>query len=581
MLLRRLLNYSTLLLMLSIWIVSCQTTPDSVVQALTQVEQCIDVYPDSALKLLKQIPHPETFRSKAQADYGLLMTQAMDKNYIKPESDSLISLAVGYYGSHGDHPKEQGKAFFYYGRVMMEMNRPEDAMRYFLKSKEIFDGSKEYKMLGLISEEIGNLNWKQKVYKEALSNFQESYEYYVFSNEVLGISYALRNIGRVYLLDPSLSDSIALDYYKKALKIAHENNCISEYSILQEIGMTYRAKKEYKKSEYYFLKALQANTKSSPISETYLSLGYLYLLMDNLSEAESYLKMSLSSLDLYTKMSGYNTLYWLEKSRKNPWIAINYKEKADSLNDVLHNRDVLERLGDLQKKYDKEIMLKKNLQIKVRYQSIALCSIVLFFVAVSVGCFYYYKNRTNKKRIQEIEQEIIANNEEIDFCQQKIAEYERFKDISVDYQTKFGELNGKVFLLTQQNKKLTILLQELGGDIIFDKEFKVDKRANAFRMLLFLKDGIFQRELSNEEWDYLFGFFNLIYWGVVDRLKNDFSLTKHNIAFFCLLKCGFTNEEIGRIFVTNSDSVTKAKGRLKKQLKVSAEKDFDEFIRDY
>ena len=185
MLLRRLLNYSTLLLMLSIWIVSCQTTPDSVVQALTQVEQCIDVYPDSALKLLKQIPHPETFRSKAQADYGLLMTQAMDKNYIKPESDSLISLAVGYYGSHGDHPKEQGKAFFYYGRVMMEMNRPEDAMRYFLKSKEIFDGSKEYKMLGLISEEIGNLNWKQKVYKEALSNFQESYEYYVFSNEVL------------------------------------------------------------------------------------------------------------------------------------------------------------------------------------------------------------------------------------------------------------------------------------------------------------------------------------------------------------------------------------------------------------
>ena len=194
MLLRRLLNYSTLLLMLSIWIVSCQTTPDSVVQALIQVEQCIDAYPDSALKLLKQIPHPETFRSKAQADYGLLMTQAMDKNYIKPESDSLISLAVGYYGSHGDHPKEQGKAFFYYGRVMMEMIRPEDAMRYFLKSKEIFDGSKEYKMLGLISEEIGNLNWKQKVYKEALSNFQESYEYYVFSNEVLGISYALRNI---------------------------------------------------------------------------------------------------------------------------------------------------------------------------------------------------------------------------------------------------------------------------------------------------------------------------------------------------------------------------------------------------
>ena len=98
---------------------------------------------------------------------------------------------------------------------------------------------------------------------------------------------------------------------------------------------------------------------------------------------------------------------------------------------------------------------------------------------------------------------------------------------------------------------------------------------------MFLKDGVFQRELSNTEWDYLFDFFNLIYWGVVDRLKSDFSLTKHNIALFCFLKCGFTNEEIGRIFSTNSDSVTKAKGRLKKQLNVSFEEDFDEFIRDY
>lgn len=581
MLLRRLLNYSTLLLMLSIWIVSCQTTPDSVVQALTQVEQCIDAYPDSALKLLKQIPHPETFRSKAQADYGLLMTQAMDKNYIKPESDSLISLAVGYYGSHGDHPKEQGKAFFYYGRVMMEMNRPEDAMRYFLKSKEIFDGSKEYKMLGLISQEIGNLNWNQDLFEKALDNFKESCQFFTSARDNLGISYALRNIGRTYLSIPSQPDSISYSYYQEALKVAHQNHCSSEFIILQELGMMYRARKEYKTAESYLLQALRIDLKNVSVSEVQLSLGFLYLLMGEQDESEMYLKLSLDASNLYTQMGAYNALYWLEKSKKNPWKAINYKEKSDSVNDIVHSREVMEAVADLQKKYDKEIMQKKNLQIKVHYQTIALCSIVLFFIAVFTGCFYYYKNRANKKRICEIEQDIRLNNEEIEICQQKIAEYEHSKDIYVDYQTKCGELNGKVLLLTQQNKKLTILLQELGGDIVLDKEFKVDKRANAFRVLLFLKDGIFQRELSNTEWEYLFEFFNLIYWGVVDRLKNDFSLTKHNIAFFCLLKCGFTNEEIGRIFLTNSDSVTRAKGRLKKQMNVSAEKDFDDFIRSY
>lgn len=134
---------------------SCQTTPDNVVLALSQVEDCMDAYPDSALNLLKRIPHPEYLHGKARADYALLMTQAMDKNYIKPTSDSLISLAVEYYGSHDNNLVAKGKAYFYYGKVVNELKRYEDAMKYYLLSKKIFEGSKEYKMMGLISEEIG------------------------------------------------------------------------------------------------------------------------------------------------------------------------------------------------------------------------------------------------------------------------------------------------------------------------------------------------------------------------------------------------------------------------------------------
>lgn len=39
----------------------------------------MDVYPDSALLLLEQIPHPEELRGKQRADYALLLTQARDK----------------------------------------------------------------------------------------------------------------------------------------------------------------------------------------------------------------------------------------------------------------------------------------------------------------------------------------------------------------------------------------------------------------------------------------------------------------------------------------------------------------------
>ena len=44
---------------------------------------------------------------------------------------------------------------------------------------------------------------------------------------------------------------------------------------------------------------------------------------------------------------------------------------------------------------------------------------------------------------------------------------------------------------------------------------------------------------------------------------------------------GLTNEELARIFQTSSDSVTKAKGRLKGRLGISPQEDLNVFLRDF
>ena len=275
--LRRTTYHFLSLLILSLWVISCQTTPDSVVQTLSLVEKCMEVAPDSALNLLKRIPNPDVLHGKAQADYSLLMTQAMDKNYIKPESDSLIAIAVGYYGSHDENWIAKGKAFFYYGRVMKELNRPEDAMRYYLKARSIFEGSKEYRMLGLISEEIGTLNWNQDLADESLLNYQDALRYYCIISDTCCMSYASRNIGRYYLSVGANSDS-AYVYYQKALELAHNSRCKLELTILQELGMFYRMKKDYREAEHYLLQALKVEGGKSFFSEIYLSLGYTYFI---------------------------------------------------------------------------------------------------------------------------------------------------------------------------------------------------------------------------------------------------------------------------------------------------------------
>ena len=106
------------LLMILVLFISCvQEKEDN--NVLRRVEACMELFPDSALSLLSQIECPECMRGQQRADYALLLTQALDKNYLDNlQSDSLIMIAVEYYKQEGDKLKV-GKAYFYYGKVML------------------------------------------------------------------------------------------------------------------------------------------------------------------------------------------------------------------------------------------------------------------------------------------------------------------------------------------------------------------------------------------------------------------------------------------------------------------------------
>lgn len=131
---------------------------DALNMTFSKVEKCMDLCPDSALNLLKGIPEPEKLWGESQATYALLMTQAMDKNYMKFSSDSLIALALNYYTVDQRSPLMHAKTQFYYGRVMLELEEHEVALKSFLAAKKIYESMKDYRMLALIAEEVGMIN---------------------------------------------------------------------------------------------------------------------------------------------------------------------------------------------------------------------------------------------------------------------------------------------------------------------------------------------------------------------------------------------------------------------------------------
>ena len=322
-------------------------------------------------------------------------------------------------------------------------------------------------------------------------------------------------------------------------------------------------------------------------SEIYLSLGYTYLLMDNNEEADKYLKKATEVSNVYTQVDAYRLLFELEKLRKNPWVAIEYKEKADSLNREIQKAEIRETVASLQKKYENEKLQNDNLHMKVRYTNFMLWGMIAFLIVVACMCYYYYKNRNNKKKIAEIESQIRENEEEIERYQQEIEDIQISKDqvlkenlMLEENRTKVGELNGKIVLLTMQNKTLSEHLKELGGEL--NVGISSSSFIHAFRLLLAIKEGTLRGKLSKEERQKLFNLFDLIYWNYVSRLlKRAPALTKHDLEICCFLKFGLSHEELSCIFHTTSDSVTRAKGRLKGRLGVSPQDDLDTFLKEF
>ena len=82
---------------------------------LHRAQTLIDTAPDTALALLDSIDSHSLMRAD-NALYALLMSQALDKNYIDITNDSLINIAVEHY-THSHNKYYKMLSYYYYGRV--------------------------------------------------------------------------------------------------------------------------------------------------------------------------------------------------------------------------------------------------------------------------------------------------------------------------------------------------------------------------------------------------------------------------------------------------------------------------------
>lgn len=550
--------------MIGVFEISCtqRESPD----VYKQVERYMETYPDSALLLLNKLPHPERLRGQNSADYALLLTQARDKNYLDSlQSDSLIRIAVDYYRGSGNKVKE-GKALFYYGKVMQVKDEPMVAMQAYLDAEKALEGTSEYRQQMVLQEYIGYLNYDQDMYDVAIDNYQKSLYYGKKANDMLRVAFGYRNIAQAYIAKQNVDS--ACWYAERGIPLAKEDTTGQVLpSLLQILGIAERDKGNYSSAINYFLSAIKLEKEPCIVDHYYFSLGDIYMQIGQYENAKRCFEKGLTSEQPFTQAGAYNYLSLLEKKRKNYIESLYYREKSDSLLYITQDESLRSQILILQRKYERNklIMEKKRVEQNKQMQLYILLSIILLIIVFGGVSFILLRKIYNERFKRSVK--IIKGNERI--INKYIYELEELKlkesQTVESNKEKIGILNQKILLLTNENKTIR-------ENICVNAVFLLDQLK---------KCKLIVKRMSREEKLQIFEYMDLLFGNFISRMRVEYNLTENNAMLVALLKIGFSSKELSFVFECEMNSVFKMKQRLKERLHLDSDSKLEEFIMLY
>ena len=100
---------------------------------LAQVESYIEERPDSALVVLQGIDNEELANDEERAKHALLLSMALDKNYIDKTDFEVLQPAIDYYEDNGT-ATDKLRTYFYQGRIYQNAGNDALAMESFVKA---------------------------------------------------------------------------------------------------------------------------------------------------------------------------------------------------------------------------------------------------------------------------------------------------------------------------------------------------------------------------------------------------------------------------------------------------------------
>lgn len=297
------------------------------------------------------------------------------------------------------------------GYLFKAENKIDSASIYFTKSLSFFEKDKEK-----YSSKLVNIYQGLAILYRLSNNKTKELKYLNYYIEAakkngngLKIGSAYNNLGVYY--DKNNNAEKAIENFKKSLSFEQRDR--SRNTTLQNIGSIYlNYYNNVDSAFFYYKKAINKSTSKRTLAYIHRDLSVIEKRKGNFLNENKELQTALKNIKLDRfpefEVKLYKNLSENNKKLKNYKESLRYLEKYDSLNDIIKNQSQIEKVEEIEIKYQTEKKEKENLQLKVdkeKNKSYLVAS-VLTLVLISIIGTLTLQNSKRKRKVLEQQKEL-------------------------------------------------------------------------------------------------------------------------------------------------------------------------------
>lgn len=355
-------------------------------------ENLIETQPDTALSILSAIDKSRLGDKEERARYALLMSMALDKNYIDTTSFAILQPAIDYYLKHGT-PDEKLRTLYYQACIYRNRDDDGNAMASCIEALNL-EGVTDTLVLARTLVGQGALYDKQyKIAEFAENNLRAANLYQSVGDHITAIRSYAKALDIAVILDNKIKADSLIEICQAIVdKYPETEEFVNNYyvSYLIKYGTVDEFLNLANKLQQY---ELSSNTKLD-IARGYslkVNIDTALSLLDNIEIAPT----TSDSLKYYAVVSD------IQETARHPDKALDAYKKYMYVAERFHVRMFSNDLLFAEKKHKLEISSLMERQKRDRIIRYSLFAVIFMMAIAGIIIYRYYRIRTKRMMAEQ------------------------------------------------------------------------------------------------------------------------------------------------------------------------------------